>query len=172
MSLLVNESYANPTTPLWAGSNGPMYYYPNITLSDSGAIGPGDAFVLGTLPFPSQIAVGDNFIMNLVITIDAIDVTVSGQTVFGNLEFFLQYTDDGPIGSNTVYNNISVYSYTPEGITTTNGRVQLTLLGNNGGFPSDLNIQVTNKASDKIVLSGVNVVLGYYQKIGSVLVPA
>lgn len=171
MSLLLNESHANNTTPLWAsaGSGGGGSNYPIIpvTFSDPGGISLSalQSSVVGVIPIPAQIQPGDNILFSTVIEIN-VDTSVNTNNLFGNLKFTAEFSDDD--GTKQGYTNLSVFQYTPDGISTPGlNFIQLTLIAPVGNNPSDISILVDNITNDQVAINSFVSSNGYIQKLGT-----
>jgi hypothetical protein len=152
MSILINESYANPTTPLWASStgggggsdNGPMRAY----ILDAGfeiEVPANTTFQLATFPIPAEFNAEDNFLFNVSLGISNI---AYGDTVApNNVSISITFSSDN------AYGTVEYASYTE--ILLTNGitsslRSINGLLANAGTNRSLMTITLLNQLTETI----------------------
>ncbi len=174
MSLLPATSHANPTTPFWAsagsgggGGGGPVIVLADLSGGTTSMLPFNDSAPLFSIPFPSGIAVGDDFIFQITLTIDDFDYDTP-PTLTGMMEFVAFFSDDDRTWGITN----TTYIGGASGLPTTFSPVTLTLVAHRGENASDMNIYFRNKVqqSDFQIL---NALAGQitFTKIGTGYVP-
>jgi hypothetical protein len=174
MSLLPCTSHRDPTHPFWAvagggggGGGGPVIVLADLTGATTTMIPYGDSAPLFSIPFPSGIAVGDDFIFQITLTIDDFDYDTP-PTLTGMMEFIAFFTDDDRTWGVTNTTYIGVTS----GLPSTYSPVVLTLVAHRGANATDMNIYFRNRVqqSDFQILNGLAGQITF-TKIGTGYVP-
>lgn len=174
MSLLPCTSHRDPDHPFWAsasggggGGGGPVIDYPGQSGGSTAMLSFNDSQTVYAIPFPSGIAVGDDFIFQTTLEIDDFDTDV-GPPYSGLVEYIAVYNDDDRTWgvTNTTYLEATL------GFPTVYAPVVLTLVGHRGENASDVNIIVRSKIQQtpfqilNLLMNGTT-----FTKIGTGYVP-
>jgi hypothetical protein len=147
MSILINESYANPTTPLWAsstgggGTNSPMITY-NLDPGAVVTVTSGNTLQLAVFSIPDAYAPEDNFLFNFTLGIS--NITYDETFNPNNVSVGVEFSSDNPAGT-VQYANYTTILLTPEitsSLTSING-----LLANTGTDYTLMTITIYNGLS-------------------------